>query len=112
MVVLTTLFAVSGCLKVEVKPDEVIKDTVNTTKEAYDSYRMKKKGYVEREFLHRVTVEDGEAEGKAIVRCLKVAKTMAEEASDKKKIEIVSESSEALNLEGNKQVECKIKAFI
>ncbi|MGL6161596.1 hypothetical protein [Microbulbifer sp.] len=111
LIVVILVLSLGACVKLEVKPQELVKDTVSTTKDAYDNYKLKKKGYVERNFEHSVQLEVDKDETDAALKCLDIVRKLAQESSDKK-IKIISQSTKVSGENGNRRMQCKIKAFI
>lgn len=111
LIAVLLVLSLGACVKLEVKPQELVKDTVITTKDAYDSYKLKKNGYVERDFEHSVQLDVDRGETDAALKCLAVVTKLAQESSDKK-MRIISQSTEVSEEDGNRRMQCKIKAFI
>lgn len=111
LVVAILALSLGACVKLEVKPVELVKDTVSTTKDAFDSYKLEKKGYVERDFEHSVQLETDKDETDAALKCLSVVRKLAQESSDKE-MKIISQSTKVSGENGNRSIRCMIKAYI
>lgn len=110
-VAIMLVLVLGACVKLEVKPQEIVKDTVNTTKDAYESYRLEKSGYIERVFEHSIELRDDENEADAALKCLTVLRKVAEESSEGK-TKILSQSTKISGEDSNRSMRCKLEAYI
>lgn len=111
--IITVLLALvlSACVKLEVKPQEIVKDTVNTTKDAYDSYKLERDGYVERSFDHSLELKEEAQEADIALQCLDVVRKVARESSDGK-VKIVSQSTKVSGKKDSRRMNCKLEAYV
>ncbi len=101
----------SGCVRVEVKPEKLVSETVSVTKEAYKAIKRKATGTQEREFTHRMPVRSDADSHVQAQECITFVKRQAEDASERK-AEILSESTEIINGEYGQSLKCVIRAVI
>lgn len=102
---------ISGCLKVEVKPKELMTDTVDASKGAYNSFVKKREGYKKRSFSHTLHISENDDESEAAKRCINHLRSVAEESSSLD-VEIISEATTMSPLDQGKIVSCTVDAFI
>lgn len=102
---------ISGCLKVEVKPQELVTDTIDASKGAYNSFVKKREGYKKRTFSHTLHISENDDESEAARRCIYHLRTVAEESSSLD-VEIISEATATTLLEQGKTISCTVDAFI
>lgn len=101
----------SACVKVEVKPEKLVSETVSVTKEAYKAIKRKATGTQEREFTHRMPMRSDVDSHIQAQECITFVKRQAEDASERK-AEILSESTEIINGEHGQTLTCVVRAVI
>lgn len=63
--------ATTSCMKLEVKPDGIIGDTVDAGKEAYQSIKRSRNGEEERNFSHKISYDSAISNAVNITNCKK-----------------------------------------
>lgn len=101
----------SGCVRVEMKPEKLVSETVSATKDAYQAIKRKATGTQEREFIHRMPMRSDADSHAQVQECIKFVKRLAEDASERK-TQILSESTEVINGERGQTLTCAVRAII
>ena len=97
----------SSCVKLEVKPEGLISDTVEVGKNIYKSVKAHKDGLQEREFSHSIAIVGNEEQAQA--ECSEALYKKINGAS-KNKAQILSESTEISDAKN--RLKCSAKAMI
>jgi len=106
------LFSVlSGCVRVQIKPKEIVSDTVSAGKSLYQTIKHKRDGTEERLYSHSVPLEADSSLVDVAGSCLDFLKTTAEEATQNKP-EFLEENTEIINLEDGRKLTCKLRAVV
>ncbi len=110
LVLLGLCCSLLGCVKLEIKPGDVVADTVDAGKDLYRTIQRKRSGEEERRYTH--TVESLAVGGDTvnIRRCM----TQIQEniATTGQISSVVSESSEVLNTEGVRKIQCEMVVLV
>ncbi|MFS1523864.1 hypothetical protein ACL7TT_07090 [Microbulbifer sp. 2304DJ12-6] len=103
--------ATTSCMKLEVKPDGIIGDTVDAGKEAYKSIKRSRNGEEERNFSHKISYNSAISNAVNIANC---KKEMMEVISvfELTVSKILTESSEIVGEDERRSVQCTVKAVV
>ncbi|MDN3640789.1 hypothetical protein QWY82_18465 [Simiduia curdlanivorans] len=111
----TTLFVssliLSACVKLEIKPEHVVSDSVEAGKDLYQLIKHKKDGTEERKYSHTLMLEENQSEQQAGQACLSYVEALATSAS-KKKISIKQQETKTLKTEQGLSLSCSLHATI
>ena len=102
----------SGCVKVNLLPEDTVMNAIEAGKSFYDEASMKKRGGVRREYSKQVSVGDYASKEAAEADCILSLKTKLNQASATIPAPIVSERIVIVPGSYNTIVECKVVGFI
>ena len=105
IVALTVL--VSGCVKLELNPGNIINDTIEASKNLYKTVKRNSNGEEERIYNHSIPSKDSQHDAKNILRCNDQIKSIIT-SSGLKITEILSESSKVTSDKQSRSVHCSI----
>lgn len=103
--------SISACVKVQVKPKEIVSDTVSAGKSLYRTIKRKKDGTEERLYAHTLQIQPDQSDAQAGIDCLDYLREVAEAATDNK-MEILNESTEVGENDDTRTMTCKINAVV
>ncbi|OUS28630.1 hypothetical protein A9Q99_11495 [Gammaproteobacteria bacterium 45_16_T64] len=106
---LLVAMSLTGCLKIQVKsPDNLVKDTVDASKDAYQSVSDKINGNKESTFSHQYFLVSNEEESAANGQCIEQVKLIAAQSLGTEKFDV--RETKTSSGESNEQayVNCKI----
>ncbi|WP_445356636.1 hypothetical protein ACJJIC_06495 [Microbulbifer sp. ANSA002] len=109
--VIALAIATTSCMKLEVKPGRVIGDTVDASKEAYQSIKRSRNGEEERDFSHKISYDPSISNAVNITNCKKEMMEVIS-ASELTVSKVLTESSEVVGEAENKSVQCTVKAVV
>ncbi|WP_157954163.1 hypothetical protein [Microbulbifer sp. A4B17] len=98
-------------MKLEVQPGNVIGDTVDAGKDAFQSIKRSRNGEEERNFSHKISYDAASSNAINITNCKKEMMEIIS-ASELTVSQILTESSEVIEDEGNKSVQCSVKVVV
>ena len=101
----------SGCINIDLKPKELIGETVAVGKSAYRTLRRKLDGTEERLYTHTVPVEGEVNEHEAGIACLAYLHGIADAAA-KREARVLEESTELLVREDGRAMRCSLRAEV
>lgn len=109
--VIALSFLIHGCVKFEIKPGDVVSDTVDAGKDLYTTIKRKRDGEEERSYSHSVASETQEGDTAKIASCkkqilsdIKVSSLVLEK--------ILSEATEIDSSSGRRKVICKMVVVV
>lgn len=108
---LLTAVITAGCVKVEVKPEEIVSDAVNASKSVYSSVQRKRDGLEERRFSHKMAIEANTTDPDTARNCLIYLRQLVNDSSENK-AKILEESTELIKTDNGKTMVCHIRAAI
>ncbi|WP_444929720.1 hypothetical protein ACJJIF_18310 [Microbulbifer sp. SSSA002] len=103
--------ATTACMQFEVKPGRVIGDTVDASKEAYQSIQRSRRGEEERAFSHKTSYDAAISNTANIASCKKELMEVVS-LSDLVVSQVISESSEVQDKDGDKTIYCAVQAVV
>ena len=104
----------AGCVKFDVKPEHVVAETVEASKEAFSAINRKRTGEELRTFTHQLPIgtnPSAAATTEAANTCLKHLKQLAEEASERT-AKINKEATEIIIINDSQWLKCSLEATI
>ncbi|WP_390591500.1 hypothetical protein [Simiduia litorea] len=110
-IILLSGLILSACVKLEIKPEHVVSDSVEAGKDLYQLIKHKKDGTEERKYSHSMMLEPGQSEQQAGQTCLHYVEAMATAAS-KKRISIKQQETKTLKTEQGLSLSCSLHATI
>ena len=109
--ILGMILVLSGCLKLEVKPDHVVADAVDAGKELYTTIKRKNDGKEERLYSHTIPSSRKSEDAQNVQACKKQVLSDIK-ASVAKVSKVISESSEVIEGGGYRRVKCSVLALV
>ncbi|WP_444934159.1 hypothetical protein [Microbulbifer sp. JTAC008] len=109
--IITLALATTSCMKLEVQPGNVIGDTVDAGKEAFQSIKRSRNGEEERDFSHKISYDPTASNAINITNCKKEMMEVIS-ASELTVSQILTESSEVIGEEDSKSVQCAAKVVV
>lgn len=106
---LTVIF--QGCVKIQIKPQDIVSDTVAASKDLYETIARKRDGKEERLYTHTVDIASAGSQDAASEQCSAFLKKAAA-ASSEKPISILEESTEILETENASKLKCSLRAIV
>ena len=103
--------ALAACVKFEINPGNVVSDTVDAGKQLYQTVKRKRNGEEEREYTHIVAAKDESADTENTSRCKKQLEQDIQ-ASSSKLSKVLSESSEVIEVDGQRKIRCITMALV
>lgn len=101
----------ASCVKLEIKPEKLISDTVRASQSVVETVKRKRQGATERDFQHTLPLRAGADEQDAGIECLAFATKLADAASAKP-AEVISRSTEIVKEDEKSMLLCSIKAWV
>lgn len=109
-IIILTLF-VTGCVKLELNPGNIISDTIEASKSLYKTVKRKNNGEEERIYSHSIPSSESQLDSQKIIQCHNQIKSRIS-ASNLKITEILSESSKVATDGQLRSVHCSIEVTI
>ncbi|WHI45606.1 hypothetical protein [Microbulbifer sp. VAAF005] len=109
--IIALAIATTSCMKLEVQPGNVIGDTVDAGKDAFQSIKRSRNGEEERDFSHKISYDPAISNAVNITNCKKEMMEVIS-ASELSVSQILTESSEVIGEEGSKSVQCTAKVVV
>lgn len=100
-----------SCVKVQVKPEKIVSDTVRAGKDIYDTVQRNREGKQERVLSHRVAVQNGDT-ASALTSCRKIVKQLAAQENEDSDMEILKESTEIVDEGSRSFASCEMVVLI
>ena len=101
----------TACVKFEIKPKDIVSDTVEAGKGLYRTIKHKKDGTEEREYSHTMPIGADKADTEVAAECLSYLNELAEAATENP-VDIVKESTEAIEVEQTRSIKCTVIAVV
>ena len=111
---IATTALTAGCVKFDVKPEHVVAETVEASKDAFNAINRKRKGEELRTFTHQLPLgatPSAAATTDAASVCIKHLKQLAEDASERT-AKITKEATEVIVQDGNQWLKCSLEATL
>ena len=105
------LVLVTGCIKIQVKPKDVVSDTVSAGKDLYTTIKRKKNGTEERVYTHTLAFAADSNEQALGTACLEHLTATVEDASDKE-VQILEAGTEVIRLEDGNKMKCTMRVVL
>lgn len=100
-----------GCIKLEIKPEGVVSETVDAGKALYQTLKRKRSGEEERVYTHMVFSKEAMQDSESFLKCRsQIEGNIALSATKLSKI--LSESSEVMEIEGDRKLKCTVVALV
>lgn len=106
-----TLSVVAGCVKIQLKPEKLVNDTVSAGKSLYETIKRKKDGTEERVYTHTVQLKSDVDQQELAMQCLTHLKAIAE-SSTENDMKVLEEGTEVLNMHSGEQMKCTLRAVV
>lgn len=112
--ILAVVFALltTGCVKVQLLPEDAVKNTWNAGKNMYDERKLKKDGGEKREFSIQIGISDYSSRGNAEESCMMSLRDRLESESTKRESVILEERVFIVDGLENNVIECQIVGFV
>ncbi len=110
----STLFVVSilaSCVKLQINPGNVVGDTVDAGKEAYETIKRNRNGEEERLYSHSIIFVESKTPAANVAHCKKEITGIISESGYSLK-SILSESSKVVESDSGTAVECELRAVV
>ncbi|WP_413663301.1 hypothetical protein [Microbulbifer sp. CNSA002] len=111
LTIIAIALATTSCMTLEVQPGNVIGDTVDAGKEAFQSIKRSRNGEEERDFSHKINYDPTTSNAINITNCKKEMMEVIS-ASELTVSKILTESSEVVGEEASKSVQCTAKVVV
>ena len=105
VILITLCMLMSACVKLEIKPKDIVSDSVAAGKDLYRTVKRKKNGTEEREYTHTIPVDAEKSDAEVALECLSYLKELAEAATENS-AEIVKESTKVIEDEQTRSIQC------
>ena len=103
---------ISGCVKVNLLPEDAVKNSFKAGKNLYDESKLKRQGAKKRNYSKQVVVSEYSNREEAESSCLQLLNTKLNTESPNKEPVIVSEKVIVVDGINNKIIECQIVGFV
>ena len=110
-IILLSSLILSACVKLEIKPEHVVSDSVEAGKDLYQLIKHKTDGTEERKYSHTIPLEANQSEQQAGQACLNYVEALAQSAS-KKRISIKQQETKTMKTEQGLSLSCSLHATI
>ena len=100
-----TAFFVSGCVQIEI--GNAVSDTVDASKELYQTIKRKRNGEEERKYSHSIPSPDESHDLENIAKCKEQIKQIIDDSGFKLR-EVLSESSEISFVNESRSIQCSL----
>jgi len=111
IIVLCTLLPLVGCVKVQLKPQKLVNDTVTACKSLYETIKRKKDGTEERLYSHTVELKPDADQQEIATRCLTHLEAVAQSSTDND-VKILEQATEVLFLHSGERMKCTLLAVV
>ena len=101
----------SGCISIDLKPKELITETIAAGKGFYRTVKRRLNGTEERLYTHTVPLPGDVAESEVALACLSYLRGLADAAADDE-AEVLEESTEILDTKGARSMRCSLRAVV
>lgn len=110
-IIALSLFVLSGCVKIQFKPQELVSDTVSATKDLYETVKRKRDGTEERLYTHTVAISSDVSAEQATTECFAFINSALSE-DDTKNPKLLEQGTEILDTESGQKLKCSILAVV
>ena len=100
-----------GCVSIDLKPKEIITETIAAGKGFYRTVKRKLNGTEERLYTHTVPLTVDAAESEVALACLSYLRGLADAAA-KDEAEVLEESTEVLERDDGAAMRCSLRAVV
>ena len=104
--------SLGGCINIDLKPKEIIGETVEVGKSVYRTLKSKIDGTEERLYTHTVPIAGDVDEHDAGVSCLAYLRGIADAAAKRDEAEVLEESTELVRREEGPAMRCSLRAVV
>jgi hypothetical protein len=112
LLLISLMLLSAGCVRVNLFPEDAVKNSIRASKDIYDESKLKKSGAVKKQYTKQVVVSDYSDRNTAEIACIADLKNKIAGESIHKEPVVISEKI-ALITEGASQlVECQISGYI
>ncbi|MFT7689207.1 MAG: hypothetical protein ACI9FB_004575 [Candidatus Azotimanducaceae bacterium] len=105
-------FFLSGCVKVQLLPEDAVKNTFKAGKNLYDESKLKRQGGVKREYSSQVVVDKYVSREEAETNCMGVLSSKLEAESTIRVPVVVTERVIVVDGVSADVIECQLTAYI
>lgn len=105
------LVLVSGCVKFEINPGNLVSDTVGASKELYQTIKRKSNGEEERKYTHSVPSSDENSDLQTIAKCNQQVRQIIINSGFEIN-DVLSESSEIKLANDTRSIQCTVMAVV
>ena len=110
--VFVSVFLLSGCVKVNLLPEDAVKNSIKAGKNIYDESKLKRQGGKKREYSKQVLVSDFPNRDESEQECFKELKYKLSSESNRRQAVIVSERVIIVDGVENNVIECQLVGFV
>ena len=111
LTLLTLPIVVAGCVQLEINPGNVVADTVNAGKDAYQSIKRYKNGEEQRAYSHAMPYDDSASTAENTTHCkaeiYQIIKAASYTVSN-----TISESSKVIKEQSSESISCTIEVVV
>lgn len=100
-----------SCVQVQIKPKEIVTDTVSAGKSLYQTIKHRRDGTEERLYAHSLPLSEGDDMVAVAKECQDFLKVTAENASEQE-MEVLEESTEVAVGEVGSKLICRLRAVV
>lgn len=112
MLVTTFTFFLSGCIKLQILPDNAVKNTFKAGKKLYDESKLKRQGGVKREYSSQVFVDKYASREEAEITCMGVLSSKLSAESTIREPVVVAERVIVVDGISADVIECQLTAYV
>ncbi len=106
-----SMVLVTGCIKIQVKPKDVVSDTVSAGKDLYTTIKRKNNGTEERVYTHTLSFDADSTEQELGTACMDHLTATVENASEKD-AQILEAGTEVIRLEDGNKMKCTMRVVL
>lgn len=103
---------VSGCVKLQILPDDTVKNTIRTTKNLYDEAKLKRSGGERRSYARQVRILEYATQVDAETGCVAGLLQKAAAESSNSRVEKVSETVSIPESGDSGVIACELIAYV
>ena len=101
-----------GCVKVQLLPEDAVKNTWKAGKNMYDDRKLKKDGGEKRDYSSQVVISDYPSRADAEISCIAPLKERLKAESTEKEPVVTSEKAFIVDGLDNNVIECQVTGFV
>ncbi|WP_075188390.1 hypothetical protein [Teredinibacter haidensis] len=110
--VFVSVLLLAGCVKVNLLPEDAVKNSIKAGKNIYDESKLKHKGGKKREYSKQVLISDFPNREESEKECFDELKSKLSSESNSREAVIVSERAVIIDGVNNNVIECQLVGYV